>query len=231
MSRPSSVTCWACACTPSMIVGLGSGFESPYLERPGRHWQMHQRGLSETRLGCRDGSPPKRAPGDNTSRIKAARRPRQAQPCGTCTPCSCSSPSRGGGCMDSPWRRQSLQILLRRSWANVCAPAVLQVAVVPAAVMLADARAPQSLHLVVAMLADSRAPASTRPATGVRTAASPRVASVSPELAFPGARTPRGGRRRTQAARSRGGSAGEARRIWGRRARGQRAPPGASKAG
>ena len=129
------------------------------------------------------------------------------------------------------WRRQSLQILLRRSWANVCAPAVLQVAVVPAAIMLADARAPQSLHLVVAMLADSRAPASTRPATGVRTAASPRGASVSPELAFPGARTPRGGRRRTQAARSRGGSAGEARRIWGRRARGQRAPPGASKAG
>jgi hypothetical protein len=85
-----------------MIVGLGSGFESPYLERPGRHWQiwqMHQRGLSETRLGCRDGSPPKRAPGDNTSRIKAARRPRQAQPCGTCTPCSCSS--RGGGCMEA----------------------------------------------------------------------------------------------------------------------------------
>jgi len=43
-------------------LGLKSGFESPDLDRPGR--QLHQQGLSEARLGCRDaaGSPPKRAP-------------------------------------------------------------------------------------------------------------------------------------------------------------------------
>ena len=42
-------------------LGLKSGFESPDLSRPGR--QLHQQGLGEARLGCRDGSPPKRAPG------------------------------------------------------------------------------------------------------------------------------------------------------------------------
>ena len=42
-------------------LGLGSGFEPPDLDRPGR--QLHQQGLSEARLGCRGGSPPKRAPG------------------------------------------------------------------------------------------------------------------------------------------------------------------------
>ena len=43
------------------FLGLESGFDPPYLERPGR--QLHQQGLSETRLGYRDRTPPKRAPG------------------------------------------------------------------------------------------------------------------------------------------------------------------------
>ena len=47
--------------SPGAHLGLGSGFESPNLERPGR--QLHQQGLGETRLGCRDGSPPKGGPG------------------------------------------------------------------------------------------------------------------------------------------------------------------------
>ena len=36
-------------CLELEVVGLRSGFETPYLERPGR--QLHQQGLSETRLG------------------------------------------------------------------------------------------------------------------------------------------------------------------------------------
>jgi len=35
---------------PGKRGGLGSGFESPDLDRPGR--QLHQQGLSEARLGC-----------------------------------------------------------------------------------------------------------------------------------------------------------------------------------
>jgi len=48
-------------------LGLRSGFESPHLDRPGR--QLHQQGLCEAslRLGYRDGSPPKRAPGPESS--------------------------------------------------------------------------------------------------------------------------------------------------------------------
>ena len=42
-------------------LGLRSGFDSPDLDRPGR--QLHQQGLGEARLGCRDGSP-RRGPRD-----------------------------------------------------------------------------------------------------------------------------------------------------------------------
>jgi len=47
-------------------LGLRSGFDPPYLERPGR--QLYQQGLSETRLGCRDRSPPEEDPGTRQGR-------------------------------------------------------------------------------------------------------------------------------------------------------------------
>jgi len=44
----------------SLSLSLRSGFEPPYLERPGRQLQQ---GLSEARQGCRDRTPPQGAPG------------------------------------------------------------------------------------------------------------------------------------------------------------------------
>jgi len=70
--------------SPGAHLGLGSGFESPDLDRPVR--QPHQQGVCEARLGpgYRDGSPPKRTPGHELERVQglpgafAATNPRSA---------------------------------------------------------------------------------------------------------------------------------------------------------
>ena len=52
--------CFLIKLSLSLSLSLRSGFEPPYLERPGRQLQQ---GLSEARQGCRDRTPPQGAPG------------------------------------------------------------------------------------------------------------------------------------------------------------------------